>query len=122
MVSEGPAESPAVDLVVTLLESPGTAPVVRRLVADDAGLRPETTVEDAPAALAAVLEHGESLFFPVRTRLRVCTQQYGGPQRATVTGLFLGREVNAEFSLTDGCRIADWERIAALLGARPGLL
>ncbi len=45
----------------------------------------------------------------------MCTQIYGGPQTATVTGTFRGEPVNAEFSRTDGCEIARWDKHVALL-------
>ena len=116
-----------VDLAVTLQDSPDAEPRHFRLRSTDGLLSTdegsvESNLPDPAAALAAVEQFGEEIFFPVPRPDRICTQQYGGPQRATVSGLFLGREVYAEFSLTDGCRIADWERIAALLGARPGML
>lgn len=46
----------------------------------------------------------------------VCTQIYGGPQEALVTGTFRGRRVWARFSRRNGCEIARWNRIAFLLG------
>lgn len=112
----------SISLTVELVEFPGAEPSLRRLEADGSGPLPPSTVADPAAALAAVLEHGEALFFPPPHRLRMCTQQYGGPQRARVTGVFHGRPVHAEFSLTDGCRISDWKRLAPLLGSTPGLL
>jgi hypothetical protein len=44
----------------------------------------------------------------------ICTQIYGGPQEALVTGTFRGHRVNARFSRVNGCEIARWERIAVL--------
>jgi hypothetical protein len=44
----------------------------------------------------------------------VCTQIYGGPQQALVTGRFRGHLVRARFSRTDGCEIARWNRIRFL--------
>jgi hypothetical protein len=45
----------------------------------------------------------------------MCAEIYGGPQTATVTGMLRGEPVNAEFSRTDGCQIARWDKHAALL-------
>lgn len=50
---------------------------------------------------------------------RACTQIYGGPERARVTGRIGGRSVRRVFSRTDGCGIADWRRAMPLL-PRPG--
>jgi uncharacterized membrane protein len=46
-----------------------------------------------------------------------CTQQYGGPETATVTGTLRGEKVDAHFSRENGCEIARWEDAAELLGA-----
>ena len=81
---------------------------------------PESTLPDSAAALAAVEQHGEKIFFALPDPNRVCTQQYGGPQLATVTGTFKGRTVNAAFSRTDGCEIARWQALAPLFGALAG--
>ncbi|WP_432487735.1 SSI family serine proteinase inhibitor [Kineococcus sp. SYSU DK018] len=71
---------------------------------------------DAAAACAA-LTAAQQPFAPV-PKDRVCTQVYGGPQRATVTGTWGGEEVSATFERTDGCQIARWDRVAPLL--QPG--
>jgi hypothetical protein len=44
-----------------------------------------------------------------------CTQQYGGPEEATVTGTFKGEPVDARFSRQNGCEIARWQDAAPLL-------
>jgi subtilisin inhibitor-like len=43
-----------------------------------------------------------------------CTEIYGGPQEAFVTGRFRGKLVRASFSRKDGCEIARWNRIGFL--------
>ncbi|WP_322972761.1 hypothetical protein [Arthrobacter polaris] len=58
--------------------------------------------------------------FPVPDPTRACTQQYGGPEIAVVTGWFNGKEVDATFKRTDGCEIARWQALAPLLGALAG--
>jgi hypothetical protein len=54
----------------------------------------------------------------------LCTEQYGGPQTAQVTGRWQGRPVDLLLSRVDGCRIAQWDRLGPLLpgpvGAEPG--
>lgn len=49
-----------------------------------------------------------------------CTQLYGGPQEAVVTGTLRGRKVNARFSRTDGCQIERWDRVAVLFPVAAG--
>lgn len=44
----------------------------------------------------------------------MCTQQYGGPQRARITGTWRGKKVDARFDRTDGCQIARWNRLDAV--------
>lgn len=44
---------------------------------------------------------------------RVCTQIFGGPRTARVTGTLEGAEVNRSFSRQNGCRIAEWDRLQA---------
>jgi hypothetical protein len=44
-----------------------------------------------------------------------CTEIYGGPQVAWVSGSVNGRKVWARFQRQNGCEIARWDRVAALL-------
>ena len=44
-----------------------------------------------------------------------CTQQYGGPEKATVSGTLRGEQVDASFSRENGCEIARWQDAQALL-------
>jgi hypothetical protein len=46
---------------------------------------------------------------------QMCTEQYGGPQVAEVTGRVQDIAIDVRFSRTDGCEISRWERVAALL-------
>jgi hypothetical protein len=46
---------------------------------------------------------------------RACTQLYGGPETARIRGTIEGREVDRRLSRTNGCEIADWDRVALLL-------
>jgi hypothetical protein len=52
-------------------------------------------------------------FAPTR-KDQVCTQIYGGPEEALVTGRFRGRLVRASFSRKDGCEIGRWAQVAFL--------
>jgi len=46
-----------------------------------------------------------------------CTQQYGGPETATVKGTLHGETIDAKFSRVNGCEISRWEQAAPLLEA-----
>jgi hypothetical protein len=48
-----------------------------------------------------------------------CTQIYGGPQEASITGTIRGDEVDATFKRTDGCEISRWDRVKPLLAEVP---
>jgi hypothetical protein len=50
----------------------------------------------------------------------MCTQIYGGPERATVTGTFRGERVSSTFSKTNGCEIGRWKALTGLLPATGG--
>lgn len=52
-------------------------------------------------------------FAPV-SKNTVCTDLFGGPQEALVTGRLRGYSVRAGFSRKDGCQIARWHRVRFL--------
>lgn len=52
---------------------------------------------------------------------RVCTQQYGGPETAHVTGTVEGRSVDVTLTRSDGCGIATYEAVFAAFGEAPPL-
>jgi Subtilisin inhibitor-like len=64
-----------------------------------------------------VLEENSDSLSPV-SRDVACTQIYGGPETATVTGTFRGSPVHARFNRTNGCEIARWESLEPLLRLR----
>jgi hypothetical protein len=87
----------------------------------DGGAEPKTVaVRCDPASdsreCAALADMKASAFRPTPGDV-ACTQQYGGPQVATVKGTLHGEPVNARFSRTDGCEIGRWNRASELLGA-----
>jgi hypothetical protein len=57
---------------------------------------------------------GAKLFTPV-PRDAVCTEIYGGPQRARVTGTVDGKRVWATFTRTNGCQIGRWQGLSPWL-------
>lgn len=70
---------------------------------------------DADAACRVLATH-RKLLTEEPDRQRICTEQYGGPESATVTGSVSGRQVNASFARTNGCEISDWEKLQPLFG------
>jgi hypothetical protein len=69
----------------------------------------------APAnACRGLIRVGWRAFLPVPPAT-VCTQIYGGPQTAVVSGVVAGRPVWARLRRENGCEIARWNRLAFLL-------
>jgi hypothetical protein len=80
--------------------------------------------DEADAAAACLLVTGNE---DARRRLlqgpapdQICTEQYGGPEEARVTGTIDGEPVDAAINRIDGCAIADWDLLTPLLGL-PGV-
>jgi hypothetical protein len=57
---------------------------------------------------------GPKLFAPVPPNT-VCTQIYGGPQKARVVGTLAGRRIWATFQRTNGCEIGRWNQVSPWL-------
>ncbi|GAA1775667.1 hypothetical protein GCM10009712_24470 [Pseudarthrobacter sulfonivorans] len=114
-----PEPADSVDLAIRLREEPAAGEYVFRLVAAGGRTLDGSTLPAPDAALEAVERFGEDIFFPKPGPPKLCTQQYGGPQVAEVTGTFHGRQVRAVFRRTDGCEIARWNALSALLGGTP---
>jgi hypothetical protein len=52
---------------------------------------------------------------------RACTLQYGGPEKAHVTGTVGGRPVDITLDRSDGCGIAAYEALFTAFGRMPPL-
>ena len=49
------------------------------------------------------------------SRDKACTQIFGGPETATISGEVDGKPVDARFSRSNGCEVARWQAVSALL-------
>lgn len=114
-----PAPGPTGRLVVEQDQGDGSAPQRWTLVCE-----PGAAAGDHPDA-AAACEHllgTEDPFAPLPDD-RVCTEIYGGPQTARVTGTWRGEAVDLRLSREDGCAIGQWDALGPLLpgpvGAEP---
>jgi hypothetical protein len=65
-------------------------------------------------ACARLAAGGVKLFAPLRPDT-VCTEIYGGPQKARVVGTVAGQRVWATFTRQNGCEIDRWQRISPWL-------
>jgi len=115
----GGAPSPATQLKIHV--ETGTADA--GLVASDATLRCDDRSSGtgflrgaAAAACTAVARHVLEAVAAAQRKDRICSQIYGGPQAARITGTANGVPVSLTVTRTDGCGVADWETLRALLG------
>jgi len=76
------------------------------------------TLPEAPAACSKLRRIEASAFAPVPPGT-ACTEIYGGPQIARVSGRLAGKSISADFSRSDGCQIARWSRLAFLFPTPP---
>jgi hypothetical protein len=67
-----------------------------------------------PEAACALLHSGTDPFAPVPPGT-ISAQIFGGPERATVTGVWRGRPVNARFSRHNAAEMARWSMAVPLL-------
>jgi hypothetical protein len=96
-------------LRVVYTPSPGARQVVLVLRCDPAA----GSVAHPAAACRRLAALGRAAFAPTPPGT-ACTQIYGGPQRAVVTGTLAGRRLWARFLRRDGCEVARWNRVAFL--------
>lgn len=74
---------------------------------------------DPAAACAGLAAAGTEVFTPPNPDL-ACTEIYGGPQTAAVTGRVGSVQVSSTFSRANGCEIARWDALASLFASTGG--
>jgi hypothetical protein len=96
-----------------------------RLTVEVTGAGPDPITIEHSCGGAKPCEPGQldKLAAVVRPRdpASACTQQYGGPEKAHLTGTFKGRPVDVTINRADGCGIADYEALFAALGRKQPL-
>lgn len=105
------------DLVIEV--DPGDGSPVQRYTLTCVGAGASGDLPD-PEAACAHLEGLEDPFAEPPAD-QICTQQYGGPQTATITGLWQGEPVDVSLSRTDGCEISRWDALSPLLPVPVGV-
>jgi subtilisin inhibitor-like len=68
-----------------------------------------------PARACAKLAAGGAKLFASFPPDTVCTEIYGGPQRARVVGTIAGKRVWTTFTRANGCEISRWARVSPWL-------
>jgi hypothetical protein len=115
----GTAADDPVRLTVTFSREPG-ARQVAHLRCTASGTRADGFLRAVGARRACAAARRRAAFLARRPSAdRACTQIFGGPERARVTGTIGPRRIRRAFSRTDGCKVADWQRAMPLL-PRPG--
>ena len=103
-----PAAAAGTSLTIVVTAAEDVAPSTYELTCDPAG-----GDHPQPAqACDAIATAGVVVFEPVPGD-QMCTQVFGGPQTATVTGTYEGTPVDASFSRQNGCEIDRWEQLGA---------
>jgi hypothetical protein len=72
-----------------------------------------------PAAACRKLAAMANPFAPT-PKDTLCTDQYGGPQRAVVAGTHKGRRIWIALAARNGCEISRWNRLGFLVPGGPG--
>jgi hypothetical protein len=103
------AEPGDTDLTIVITDGSGSTKTWR-LTCDPAG----GTHPDPQAACRALEANGAAALPPV-PKDKACTQIYGGPETATVTGIWKGQRMMSRFARNDGCQISRWKLMAGLL-------
>ncbi|TFV50452.1 hypothetical protein E4P43_11070 [Blastococcus sp. TF02A-35] len=112
---DGVARS-ADDLVVVASQGDGSPPQSWTLTCSGGGGGTHPQPQEACEHLAGMTDP----FAPLPADV-MCTEQYGGPQTARVTGSWHGDEVELDLSRTDGCRISQWDSLGPVLPVPVGV-
>ena len=124
--SAGPTGSPSVE---PSIPAPSTSARDELIIAFRDGKNPPVTWRltcsppggdhpDPETACQVLDRNGERALPPV-PKNKLCTQVYGGPEQATITGTWKGKPVSTRFSRNNGCEIARWAALVGLL-PKPG--
>ncbi|MGA5193864.1 SSI family serine proteinase inhibitor [Streptomyces exfoliatus] len=110
-----PLLSPPDRLTVTVAESGHpNADGTFELTCDDQAGGDHPARENACERLDQLAKEGGNPFKPVPAD-QLCTQVYGGPAVAHVTGTWQGRTIDARFSRANGCEIDRWQNLEPVL-------
>jgi hypothetical protein len=114
--SQAPAPGEGTRLTISLQESADAEPVEYVLECVEGRPGPATTLPDAEAACAVVAGLGVRFFTAVPDKNLLCTEIYGGPQTARISGTVDGTPVEARLARTNGCEISRWDAVKKILG------
>jgi Subtilisin inhibitor-like len=107
--SSNPTESGSTDLTIVFNDGSGSEKTWRLTCAPAGGTHPD------PEAACRVLEANGAAALPPVPKNKACTQIYGGPETATIDGIWQGNRVISRFARNDGCQISRWKLMEGLL-------
>jgi hypothetical protein len=99
------------ELSIAFDDGSGTAASWRLTCAPAGGAHPD------PEAACDALEANGARSLPATAKSRMCSQKYGGPETAVVTGTWRGKVVRSQLNLTNSCEISRWNALKGLLPA-----
>ncbi|ABK01946.1 hypothetical protein Arth_0547 [Arthrobacter sp. FB24] len=117
--TSGPGKGNA-ELAIMVKPSESEAALNYTLVCKDGVPTAESSHPSAAAACTTLKENPAVLSPAPRATDQACTQQYGGPQEATVTGIVDDTPVDSSFGRKDGCEIGLWNSAKDILGSAGG--
>jgi hypothetical protein len=115
----GPGQGNA-ELAITLKPSAREPEIHYTLVCVNGVADAESKHPAADAACAALKNNAALVVSPTIRTDQACTEQYGGPQEAQVTGVVDGNPVDGAFKRTNGCEISAWDAAKDVLGSAGG--
>jgi LysM repeat protein len=112
------ARSPAHLTIDTSTGSPQTVLVpTEATLTCDHGAHATGFLRNAPGPACALVRRGRLTEIAAEhQRARLCSDIYGGPQRARITGTVGRQRISISVDRNDGCGIADWDALRKLLG------
>lgn len=105
-----PTGSTASGSELTILVEDGTGTTTTWTLTCD----PVGGTHPAPEQACAALQRGGEALNPVPPD-KMCAQVYSGPERATITGTWQGRQVSATLSRVNSCETARWDTLVPLV-------
>ena len=103
------AELEDTDLTIVINDGSGSTKTWRLTCNPAGGTHPN------PQAACQALEANGAAALPPVPKDKACTQIYGGPQTAPISGTWKGQPVMSTFARNDGCQISRWKLMAGLL-------
>jgi hypothetical protein len=107
------AGSPVSAEISVVIQDPdsGTVSYVIRCGADGASVSGDAQIDAADACRALARPAVQNRLIGGPSPEQVCTQVYGGPQTAMLSGTLERQSVNTVVTRDDGCGIGDWDNL-----------